>query len=246
MDDVQRVDPASAATVRSDTVRTDTVRTDYVGEGISEAEVAATPWQQARRWVDEAVERSQLQADVPEPLAISVATVDAAGLPNVRTVLMRFFDERGPGFVTGTESTKGIEIAATGGIAAALTWPAMFRAIRFRGTAQELSRAEVAGYFGSRPWASRISAWASRQSQPIEGRAALEEAYERYAAQFPDHGNPDDVPVPDFWGGYRVVCDEVEFWGGRRNRLHDRLVFSRVAPGSLDDAAAWALSRRQP
>jgi pyridoxamine 5'-phosphate oxidase len=236
MDEVQRVD----------TVRTETVRTDYSGEGISEAEVAATPWQQAGRWVDEAVARSQVQADVPEPLAISVATVDAAGQPNVRTVLMRFFDERGPGFVTGTESTKGIEIAATGGIAAALTWPAMFRAIRFRGVAQEVSREEVAGYFGSRPWASRISAWASRQSQPIEGRAGLEEAYARYAAQFPDHGNADDVPVPDFWGGYRVVCDEVEFWGGRRNRLHDRLVFSRVAPGSLDDAAAWALSRRQP
>jgi pyridoxamine 5'-phosphate oxidase len=179
-------------------------------------------------------------------LALSVATVDAAGRPNVRTVLMRFFDERGPGFVTGTESTKGREIAATGGIAAALTWPAMFRAIRFRGVAQELSRDEVAGYFGSRPWASRISAWASRQSQPIEGRVGLEQAYARYAAQFPDNGSADDVPVPDFWGGYRVVCDEVEFWGGRSNRLHDRLVFTRVAEGSLDDAAAWALSRRQP
>ena len=241
MEDVRRVD-----SVRTDSVRTDTVRTDYSGDGISEADIAPTPWQQARRWVDEAVVRSQAQADVPEPYALSVATVDAAGLPNVRTVLMRFFDERGPGFVTGTESTKGLEIAATGGIAAALTWPAMFRAIRFRGMAQEVSREEVAGYFGSRPWASRISAWASRQSQPIEGRAGLEEAYARYAAQFPDHGNADDVPVPDFWGGYRVLCDEVEFWGGRRNRLHDRLVFSRVARGSLDDAAAWELSRRQP
>jgi pyridoxamine 5'-phosphate oxidase len=230
----------------SDVQRTDTVHLDYTGEGISEAEVAATPWQQAKRWVDDAVERSRAQADVPEPLALSVATVDAAGRPNVRTVLMRFFDERGPGFVTGTESTKGREIAATGGIAAALTWPAMFRAIRFRGVAQELSRDEVAGYFGSRPWASRISAWASRQSQRIEGRVGLEQAYARYAAQFPDNGSADDVPVPDFWGGYRVVCDEVEFWGGRSNRLHDRLVFTRVAEGSLDDAAAWALSRRQP
>ena len=152
----------------------------------------------------------------------------------------------GPGFVTGTESTKALEIAATGGIAAALTWPAMFRAIRFRGVAEQLSRDEVAGYFGSRPWASRISAWASRQSQPVEGRAPLEEAYERYAAQFPDRGKADDVPVPDFWGGYRVACDEVEFWGGRRNRLHDRLVFTRVGAGSLDDADAWSLSRRQP
>ncbi len=222
------------------------MRVDYTGDGLSEAEVAATPWLQARRWVDEAVERSQVQADVPEPLAISVATVDASGRPNVRTVLMRFFDERGPGFVTGTESTKGLEIAATGGIAAALTWQAMFRAIRFRGVAQELSREEVVGYFGSRPWASRISAWASRQSQPIEGRGGLEDAYARCAAQFPDHGNADDVPVPDFWGGYRVLADEVEFWGGRRNRLHDRLVFSRVGEGSLDEPAAWSLSRRQP
>ena len=108
------------------------------------------------------------------------------------------------------------------------------------------AKLKVEAYFSSRPWASRISAWASRQSQPVEGRAPLEEAYERYAAQFPDRGSPDDVPVPDFWGGYRVVCDEVEFWGGRRNRLHDRLVFSRVRDGDLDDASAWRVHRRQP
>ena len=224
----------------------DVLRVDYVGVGLSEAEVAPTPWQQAQRWVSEAVERSQVLDDVPEPLALSVATVDAVGRPNVRTVLMRFFDERGPGFVTNTESTKGIEIAATGGVAASLTWPALYRAIRFRGAAQALDRDEVASYFGTRPWGSRISAWASRQSQPASGRADLEAAFERYAAQWPDHGLPDDVPVPDFWGGYRVLCDEVEFWGGRQNRLHDRLVFSRVAPGSLDDPESWVLSRRQP
>jgi pyridoxamine 5'-phosphate oxidase len=224
----------------------DVTRVDYVGEGLSEAEVAPTPWRQARRWVDDALTRSRAQADVPEPLALSVATSDEQGRPNVRTVLMRFFDERGPGFVTGTDSTKGRELAVNDGIAASLTWQALYRAIRFRGRAEALGRDEVTNYFGQRPWASRISAWASRQSQPIEGRAALEAAFARYAAQFPDHGNAGDVPVPDFWGGYRVVCDEVEFWGGRLNRLHDRLVFTRVAEGSLDDAAAWALSRRQP
>ena len=224
----------------------DVLRVDYIGEGLSEAEVARTPWQQAQRWVSEAVERSQVLADVPEPLALSVATVDALGRPNVRTVLLRFFDERGPGFVTNTESTKGIEIAATGGVAASLTWPALYRAIRFRGAARVLDRDEVTAYFGTRPWGSRISAWASRQSQPASGRADLEAAFERYAAQWPDHGRPDDVPVPEFWGGYRVVCDEVEFWGGRQNRLHDRLVFGRVAPGSLDDESSWVLSRRQP
>lgn len=221
-------------------------RVDYTGEGLSEEQVAPTPWQQARLWVEEAVARQEAQGDVPEPTSISVATVDADGMPNVRTVLMRFFDDRGPGFVTATTSAKGQEIAATGGIAAALTWPSMFRAIRFRGHAQALDRTEVQGYFSSRPWASRISAWASQQSQPVEGRAALEAAYERYAVQYPDHGNPDDVPVPDFWGGWRVVCDEVEFWGGRRNRLHDRLVFTRTGEGTLDDPASWRLWRRQP
>lgn len=225
---------------------TDARRVDYTGEGLSEAQVAATPWQQARLWVEEAIARSESQGDVPEPTALSVATVDAAGLPNVRTVLMRFFDDRGPGFLTATVSTKGQEIAATGGLAAALTWPSMFRAIRFRGQARELERDEVEGYFRSRPWASRISAWASQQSQPVDSRADLEAAYDRYAAQFPDHGSVDDVPVPDFWGGYRVHCDEVEFWGGRRNRLHDRLVFTRTGEGTLDDAASWSLSRRQP
>jgi pyridoxamine 5'-phosphate oxidase len=233
-------------------------RVDYTGEGLSEAELAPTPWQQARRWVDEADARSRTDDDVPEPRALSVATVDASGAPNVRTVLMRFFDERGPGFVTNRDSTKGLELAQNPHLAAALTWPAMFRAIRFRGVAEPLDADEVQAYWSSRPWGSRISAWASRQSQPATGRDQLEADVERYAAQFPDHGSPDDVPVPEFWGGYRVRCTEVEFWGGRRNRLHDRLVFAAVGAGggaaaqdvalrpSLDDPAAWTVFRRQP
>jgi pyridoxamine 5'-phosphate oxidase len=233
-------------------------RVDYTGEGLSEAELASTPWQQARRWVDEADARSRDGDDVPEPRALSVATVDASGAPNVRTVLLRFFDERGPGFVTNRDSTKGRELAQNPHLAAALTWPAMFRAIRFRGVAEPLDAAEVREYWSSRPWGSRISAWASRQSEPATGRAQLEADVERYAAQFPDHGREDDVPVPDFWGGYRVRCSEVEFWAGRRNRLHDRLVFTAVGAGggaaaqdvavrpSLDDPAAWTVFRRQP
>jgi pyridoxamine 5'-phosphate oxidase len=122
----------------------------------------------------------------------------------------------------------------------------MYRAIRFRGTASQLGRDEVENYFGERPWGSRISAWASRQSQAIVGRAGLEEAFQRYAARWPDHGGPSDVPVPDFWGGYRITCDVVEFWAGRRDRLHDRLVFLRVGDGGLDDGGAWRVERRQP
>ncbi len=223
-----------------------TERIDYTGEGLSESELAATPWLQASRWVDDAVARSHALGDTPEPLALSVATVDADGHPDVRTVLMRFFDEHGPGFVTCLTSTKGRQLATNPAVAASLTWPAMFRAIRFRGVVEELTREEVTAYFGERPWGSRISAWTSRQSEPVDSRAELEAAYERYAARWPDHGSPDDVPVPDFWGGYRIDCASVEFWGGRRNRLHDRLRFVRVAEGSLADPDAWRVGRLQP
>ena len=224
----------------------DALRREYHGEGLTESELAATPWEQARVWLDDAVYRSAEREDVPEPLAMSLATIDEAGRPDVRTVLMRFFDPAGPGFVSNLESTKGVQIAGNPAVAAAIVWPAMYRAIRFLGIARKLGLGDVERYFRERPWGSRIGAWASRQSQVIQGRSSLEEAYQRYAAQWPDLGGPTDVPVPDFWGGFRITCDEVEFWAGRTNRLHDRLVFVRVGEGGLDDATAWRLERRQP
>jgi pyridoxamine 5'-phosphate oxidase len=225
---------------------TTTDRTDYDGDGLQEDNVDATPWGQVTRWVDDAVRRHQESGDVPEPTAMSLATVDAAGIPNVRTVLMRLLDERGPGFVTSLESAKATELAANPRAAASLTWPSMFRAIRFRGTVVPIEREPIEAYFVSRPWESRISAWASRQSAPVEGRAELDAAFQRYATRWPDHGNVDDVPVPDRWGGFRLVPDEVEFWAGRRGRLHDRIVFTRVRTGTLAEAAAWQRTRRQP
>ena len=224
----------------------DHARVDYTGEGLGEDQLEPTAYRQICRWVEEANARAAVSADVPEPMAISVATVDAEGCPNVRTVLMRFLDERGPGFVTCQTSAKGQELAANPQIAAALTWPAMFRAIRFRGRVELIERAEVESYFDSRPYGSRISAWTSRQSEPIGSRAELEAEYERRLAEFPERAAAGEVPVPPFWGGYRIVPDEVEFWGGRRSRLHDRIVFTRVAAGSLDDAGAWRIHRRQP
>jgi pyridoxamine 5'-phosphate oxidase len=224
----------------------DALRREYHGEGLTESELASTAWEQARVWVDDAVYRSVERDDVPEPLAMSLATIDATGRPDVRTVLMRFFDPTGPGFVSNLESAKGEQIARNPAVAAALVWAGMYRAIRFRGTARQLGRDEVERYFGERPWGSRVSAWASRQSQVIQGRSGLEEAYQRCAAEWPDLGGPTDVPVPDFWGGLRITCDEVEFWAGRTNRLHDRLVFVRVGDGGLDHASAWRVERRQP
>jgi pyridoxamine 5'-phosphate oxidase len=159
---------------------------------------------------------------------------------------MRYLDERGPGFVTATTSRKGQELAANPAVAASLTWPAMYRAVRFRGRAEPLDPAEVEDYWRTRPWGSRISAWASRQSEPVGSRADLEAEYERRAAQFPDRGGPADVPVPGYWGGYRIRCDEVELWAGRRDRLHDRIVYTRIGAGDLGDAAAWRVHRRQP
>lgn len=221
-------------------------RVDYSGDGLVESDVAATPYLQARAWVDAAVSASEDRDDVPEPTALSVATVDATGTPDVRTVLMRFLDERGPGFVTNLGSAKSEHLQANPRVAAALTWPSLYRAIRFRGTAELVGRDEVEAYFDSRPYGSRLSAWASDQSRPAADRHELEGKWQEVLERFPDHGGDHDVPVPDFWGGWRIVCDEVEFWAGRRNRLHDRIVFRRTGEGDLADAASWTRLRLQP
>ena len=221
-------------------------RFDYPGEGISEEHLLPTPWQQTRLWVDQAVEHALSSSERTEPAALSVATVDADGRPDVRTVLMRFLDERGPGFVSASGSAKGRQLEANADIAAALTWVPLFRAIRFRGVAERIEADLLADYWEERPWASRISAHASRQSQPATGRAELESAFAAAAERWPDTGERGSVPVPDDWAGWRVVCDGVEFWGGRSNRLHDRIAFHRVGEGDLDDASAWRWERLQP
>ena len=216
--------------------------------GIDEAAATASPWALARTWVDDAAQAAG-HGRVHEPSAMAVATVDAAGVPDVRVVLMRFFDPRGPGFVSSRHSAKAAQIDATGTIAAALTWSPLFRAVRFRGRAQVIDAAEAEDYWRTRPWGSRISARASRQSHPVEGRAALEAAYAREAAAYPDTGSPDDVPAPDDWVAYRIRCASVEFWSGRPDRLHDRLLFTCAvgdAGADLDDARAWTATRLQP
>ncbi len=219
---------------------------DPADDGLSESDLLASPYLQARAWLDEAVALAGERPDVPEPTAMSVATVDAQGAPNVRTVLLRFLDERGPGFVTNLESTKSTELEADARVAAAITWPSLHRAIRFRGRAVPIERDTIEAYFVSRPYGSRLSAWASAQSRPVADRGELERRWAEVQDRFPETGMPDEVPLPDFWGGWRVVPDEVEFWAGRRNRLHDRLVFTRVGEGTLADPAAWTLTRRQP
>lgn len=220
-------------------------RTDYDSEGIDAATMPATPWQQISAWVSEAIGAAEAYPGMYEPTAVSVATVDSAGTPNVRTVLARFLDDRGPGFVSSLNSAKAAELAANPRIALAYTWPALFRAIRFRGVAEPLPTSELGTYWQGRPYGSQIAACASRQSHPIESRAALEAEFARCEARYPE-GSPAGVPMPDDFCGWRVRADEVEFWAGRRSRLHDRIVYTRVGDGSLDDESSWAISRRQP
>lgn len=222
------------------------VRVDYEGEGLDESGCPDAPWQILRAWVDAAVARASRHDDVPEPTAVSVATVDAQGDPDVRTVLMRDLDVQGPSFFGGLHSAKGRQLAARPRVALGLTWPSMYRAVRLRGGAHELSRSEVEAYFRTRPWGSRIGAHAGEQSAPLPDRATLEEAYRRCALRWPDTGSPDDVPLPPGWGGWRVSVDRVELWAGRRSRLHDRIVWERTGPGDLDEPEAWRRSRLSP
>lgn len=221
-------------------------RVEYDGAGLSESDLADTILDQVADWVAQAEARQRDSSDVPEPRALSVATVDGAGQPDVRTVLMRFLEPRGIAFLTNTGSGKGVQLAANERLAASLTWPSMYRSVRFAGVAERVSDQDVYDYFVDRPWASRISAWASAQSQPTDSRAALESAYQTYADRYPDHGGADDVPVPPQWGGYWLLPHRVEFWAGRPNRLHDRLVFSRARAGRLDTMEGWTLQRLQP
>ena len=180
-------------------------RVDYSGDGLVESDVAASPYLQARAWVDAALAAAEDRDDVPEPTALSVATVDATGTPDVRTVLMRFLDERGPGFVTNLGSAKSEHLQANPRVAAALTWPAIYRAIRFRGTA-ELSRPRRGRGLLRLP-ALGVAALGmgvgpvAPGRRPGRARARWQDVLER----FPDTGSDHDVPVPDFWGGWRIV-----------------------------------------
>jgi pyridoxamine 5'-phosphate oxidase len=189
------------------------------------------PLQQLRAWIAEAVEAGE-----PMPEAMALATAGADGAPSVRMVLLRGLEPEGLGFYTNRSSRKGRDLAANGRAAAVLYWPSLGRQVRVAGGVEPMSAGESTPYWSGRPRGSQLAAWASVQGAPIDSREAMEARYAEMDDQFPG----DVVPLPPFWGGYRLVPDLYEFWESRENRLHDRVEYLREASGG------WRRRRLQP
>jgi pyridoxamine 5'-phosphate oxidase len=207
------------------------LRKEYTRAGLKESDAASGPIEQFRNWFDEA-----LAADLHEPNAMTLATATPDGRPSARVVLLKGLDERGFVFYTSYEGRKGGELETNPYCALVFYWGELERQVRVEGRASRVSEDASDEYFGSRPRGSQLGAWASEQGRPVEGRGALEERLRGLEAEYEGR----EVPRPPFWGGYRVEPEVVEFWQGRENRLHDRLVYRR------SDNGEWGRERLQP
>lgn len=204
------------------------LRREYSLAGLDEADLAPTWVAQFGRWFDEA-------AVLREPNAVVLTTATPDGVPSARCVLLKAFDSRGLVVFTNLTSRKGREALGNPRATLLFPWIDLERQVIVEGAVEEVSRAETEAYFRSRPRGSQVGAWASRQSTVLSGREELEQRWAAFEERFVDQ----DVPVPDFWGGLRVVPSAVEFWQGRRSRLHDRLRYRRVG-------SSWVVERLAP
>ncbi len=241
---IEHVDPAFS-----------TQRQSYQVPGLGEGELAGTPLKQFRDWYDQAL----AHPEVSEPNAMAVATVDAHGVPSVRTVLLKHAERLGFVFFTNYGSRKATELTANPVAALDLVWMPLHRQVTVRGVVERVAEHTTVEYFRSRPWGSRIGAWASHQSRVAASRADFADRWREFSERWPDTGREDDVPVPPNWGGFLVRPVEVEFWQGQPSRMHDRLVFLpagldpeqiRIGPDAplplLDEPEAWQIVRKEP
>ena len=206
------------------------LRRDYALASLAEHDVDGDPIRQFERWFADAV-----SARVPEPNAMTLSTATRDGVPSGRIVLLKGVDANGFVFYTDYRSRKGVELGENPLAALTFLWKEIERQVRITGSVSRVSTQESEDYFRTRPPGSRLGAWASRQSSVIASREELEAQLQEVTLRFPKG----DVPLPPHWGGFRVMPDEVEFWQGRTNRLHDRLLYRRLDSG-------WVISRLSP
>ncbi len=206
------------------------LRRHWMVEGLSRESLSDSPFIQFEKWYTQAID-----SGIPEPNAMTLATVDSRGQPAARTVLLKIYDTQGFVFFTNYESDKARQIDANPRVALLFPWVALGRQVRISGQAARIPLRESAAYFATRPRGSQIGAWASPQSQVITTRSLLDAKVEEIKQRF----SKGKIPLPDFWGGYRVVPEAIEFWQAREERLHDRFLYTRHDNG-------WVIERRAP
>lgn len=215
---------------RSRQVDISNFRREYLKSGLEHGDLCDDPLEQFVNWFDQA-----RKTDIPDPNAMILATVAEDGQPSQRTVLLKYYDEQGFVFFTNQKSRKAKEIAGNPKVNLHFVWLELERQISIAGTAAPITTAESARYFMTRPRDSQIAAWVSNQSQRISSRQLLLQSFQEMKKKFANG----DVPLPSFWGGYRVRPSSIEFWQGRENRLHDRFLYSRNEDG-------WDVERLAP
>ena len=210
--------------------RADELCKQWMSTGLNRNDLDPDPFRQFEQWYTEAID-----SGIPEPNAFSLATVDGDGQPWARTVLLKLYDETGFVFFTNYESNKARQITANNRVALLFPWVALGRQVKIGGVAKKIPTAESMKYFATRPRGSQIGAWASPQSRVISSRSLLDTKVDEIRQKFARG----EIPLPDFWGGYRVTPFEIEFWQARDSRLHDRFVYTH-------SNSLWRIERRAP
>ena len=206
------------------------IRREWSSRKLDESNVSSNPFGQFSEWMREAID-----ADILDPNAMTLATADKSGVPSARIVLLKSIDEKGLVFYTNYESKKAKDLLENPRASVVLFWKELERQIRVIGTVEKISQKESEEYFTTRPYESQIGAWASKQSSELKGRESLEKKFVEIKSKYPEG----KVPLPDFWGGFRIIPEQFEFWQGRPSRLHDRIAY-------IKEKANWKIIRLAP